>query len=229
MQIKWNEWNDKANRLVRRNVFVASQWLGRMQKWIVFALISLLTFTFAVMLLQQVIRNVTTPYEERETQWRAQAARASAFADSVELVAATRQARIDKLEKDVVILKGRLPRYDLTDSLRNRVDSLFHTMSDSVLMAYRIIPEQRVVILRQDTTIRVQRVIIAKQDTTIGEQKLTILGYKDAKDSLVAVIKGMPGPPPPVKILGFIPAPSRRTSLLMGLAAGAIMTAQVSR
>lgn len=224
-----NEWNATANRKVRRIVSGTVQLATRAQRWIALAAVVLLALILGSMAVEKVIRDVVSPYQEREQVWLAQVAAAEAFADSANTVAAARQQRIDKLEKDVAVLRGRIPRYDLTDSLRTRVDSLFHTLSDSVLNAYRVIPEQRVVILRQDTTIRVQRLVIAKQDTVIRTQDSTITDFRQVNDSLVRVLKAAPTTTKPVRLLGVFPAPSRRTSLLLGAVAGAVLVGTVGK
>lgn len=230
MAPQFNESNAPANPLVRRIGFPVLGWLAKPYN---LTLVMVVLFAFAVLqalnMLNAMQNSLVKPYEQRERTWMAQVDNAKRYAEVAEELAAARQDRIKKLEKDVSFLKARIPNYDLTDSLRSHVDSLFWTLSDSAKAAYAIIPQQRLVILRQDTTIRVQRVLIAKQDTSLAQKDTLITTYKSAKDSLYAVLTSMPTRPPKVKIFGLIPAPSRRMSYVLGIASGAVLSAKLVR
>jgi len=221
---------DRAGRTARQIVFGVGAWLSKSYNLALILLLLLILAAFQfVSVLQSVRDAVIAPYAEQQRIWIAQVETAKQYAATAEKLAEARQARINTLERDVAFLKGRIPNYDLTDSLRVRVDSLFWALSDSVKVAYQIIPEQRLVILRQDTTIRVQRIVMAKQDTALVQKDTVIRLYRSSKDSLLAVITTMPTAPGPVKIFGIIPAPSRRTSFLLGIASGAVVVAGIAR
>lgn len=168
-------------------------------------------------------------YAEQAAQFKRDADRALVHADSLAKLDKTRQKRIKKLEGDVARLRGQLPDQELTDSLRAYADSIYATLSDSLLGAYRIIPVQRGIIVRQDSTIRVQALIIVKQDTVITEQGLTIKSVTSARDSLAKVLSQAPGAPKPERFLGIFPMPSRTTSMLVGALGGAVVTAWAIR
>jgi hypothetical protein len=102
-------------------------------------------------------------------------------------------------------------------------------LSDSVIGAYRIIPLQRGIIVRQDSTIRVQAITIAKQDTIITGQQVTIGSLAGVRDSLTTVLRNAPGAPKSERFLGLFPMPSRTTSAILGVAVGTLLAARIVR
>jgi hypothetical protein len=150
---------------------------------------------------------------------------ASAFADSVGKAAAKRQRQVARLEREIARLKGQIPDPEVTDSLRAEADSLFAALSDSVKGAYRVIPVQQAVIVRQDSTIRSQVRVIAKQDTAMVKKDTTIVDLTRSRDSLATVLRLRPEPPKEVKLLGIFPAPNRKQSAVFGAFVGVLGTA----
>lgn len=203
--------------------FVAA-WVMKHQRLAVQLLAGVLT---VVLLFQLFKRSEPTDntLQQQLTVYEEQARKATAYADSVAKVVAKRDRHVGRLEREIGRLKGQIPDSAETDSLRAEADSLFAVLSDSVKGAYRVIPVQQALIIRQDSTIRLQVRVIAKQDTTLVKQDTTIVDLRRSRDSLAAVLRIRPEAPKPVKLLGIFPAPNRKQSAVAGVFAGTLLTA----
>lgn len=207
-------------------------WLMEHETLLVKAM-SVLTLAIVVLLSvgqcskQDLFEKTLAEHADEAERFKAEAKRAISYSDSIEKVAASRNRRIVALETKIDKLLAQRPPQSSLDSQRVALDSMFESLSDSVKFAYRIIPTQHLLIVRQDSTIRLQDSIIVKQDKLLVLKDSTLLGVTASRDSLRKVLSVVPTPPKPYRILGFIPAPSRRTSFFLGLVGGTVLTARI--
>jgi len=169
----------------------------------------------------------SAPHIREAEAFRARAADAVSFADSVAAVAAEREARMVGLQAEIVTLKAVRPRQAVLDSQRLEVSQLYAELSDSVLEEHEIIPKQQALIVAQDSTIRIQDAVIGHQERLLVLKDSTIVDLSLSRDSLRSVLMTIPKPMRDDIFLGFIPKPSRKTSFLMGIIGGAVVTAAV--
>lgn len=208
----------------------AAAWVMKHQRLAVQLLAGVLT---VFLLFQLLNRPEPAPadgkLQQQLTVYQEQAEKATAYADSVAKVVAKRDRQVGRLEREIGRLKAQIPDSAETDSLRAEADSLFAVLSDSVKGAYRVIPVQQALIVRQDSTIRFQVRVIAKQDTALVKKDTTIVDLRRSRDSLASVLRVRPEPPKPVRLLGIFPAPNRKQSAVIGAFAGTIFTAWLLR
>jgi hypothetical protein len=201
-------------------------WIATHQRTAVQVLTGVLAVFLVVQLLDRPDPAPTDGKLQQEiTVYQEQAKKATAYADSVAQVVARRDRQVGRLERQIAGLKAQVPDAGETDSMRAEADSLFAALSDSVKGAYRVIPVQQALIVRQDSTIRFQVRVLALQDTVLVKKDTTILDLTRSRDSLASVLRIRPEPPKPVKLLWIFPAPNRKESAVIGALAGTILTA----
>jgi hypothetical protein len=163
-------------------------------------------------------------YISEYKQFQAQADSTSKFADSlaVEIVIAENEARAAKSRaevygRQVVSLK------DETTSLKDRAHVLTETIADTLELAKHLLPVKDSIITTQETTIdtqdkQIQELYIALESKDTALTLAILRG-----DSLQIVVNNIPPAPKNPNTIFGMQLPSRKTSFIIGAAAGILM------
>jgi len=161
---------------------------------------------------------------------------AKAFADSIEI-------KVDSLERKAAILdaEARAARRQ-NEKLAAANDSIFEELTDGaseeeVLANANPVAkpwiEYALNLRRENASLKLEVDLLGSRVDNLEDvnaaQKLQISGLETAlaaqtarADSVTLVLRNLPEPPPTEKILGIIPLPNRKTSLIVGVVVGAV-------
>ena len=173
--------------------------------------------------------DTTDTYFQQVASWQAKAQTSSQQLDSAKVVIngllhanvvldstntnlltqkTTLQGKISTTRKQLDSVRTQLEAQHATDTVVDPALQLaegYRALSDSL---------QRVVIITEQ--------VITDKDIQIGNLTTGLALMTIHADSLQSVLLHAPTPPKPVKLFGFIPAPSRMTSFLIGALAGTV-------
>lgn len=216
----------KANHAVRP--FVVQQ-ADKAERVTLAVIAALLVAVIAIYIGEKQLEDAVAPHIAQIDTLKKQAKVAIAYSDSLDKENKKADKKIGKLQKDIDRLNRTRPTQAELDSLERWADSVYATLSDSAKAAYSgIIPRQYTLIKKQDSTIKKQDTLIFKKDSIIDLKTGQLSAMTDARDSLKKVLENIPKSPKQPH-WWKIPAPSRKTSLLVGIATGAILTAKISK
>ena len=159
-------------------------------------------------------------YLTQMREFKEQAEIASKYADSVKVQVATQDsvAKAAVARAAAAEIQARKSK-NTTNTLRQELDSLRETVTDSIEMA-------RVIIPKQDSIITQQEITISKQDTQIVSLNIAVEAKDSALvlsnirgDSLQTVVNNIPAPPKPP----LIPKITRKQAFIGGTVVGIIL------
>lgn len=195
-----------------------------MKKWIVLTVL-LATTLYGYSYVDGLMDRQNDQHVKEILEFQAKAAAAVAHADSMDAVIEARQQRMVMLESQVRDLRSKRPEKAAMDSAKSAIVAAMEAAEgDSVAMARTVIPAQQDLIGRQDSTIKVLDAVLVRQDTLLAQKDSSLADCRAASDSMRAVLMNPPKPPKPPVFLGLFPLPSRKTSALLGAAAGVFAT-----
>jgi hypothetical protein len=151
--------------------------------------------------------------------------RAAALVDSLARVDRARIDSLHVLEVQLAEAKASVPPRHIITQQRARVDSLYSVLPDSVLQAYEIIPAQQQLIQEQAATIDALDRVVALQDDQLRLQAAMLTDLRTSNASLQRTITELRIPKKD-KLLG-ITLPSRTSSMVIGIAIGAVAVSRM--
>jgi len=168
-------------------------------------------------------------------KFQADAVKVTKWADSLAIeaakkdsVIATQEIVVDRLKKnDVVIAVTNKKLMSKADSLKAAAkligdkDSLITNQSETIEVLTTVVTNDSIRFIAKDS-------IITLRDRQLDMAKASAELYRKRGDSLQMVINMRPiAPVASTKILGIIPLPSRTTSFILGIAAGAFVATKL--
>jgi len=158
--------------------------------------------------------------------------------DSLKQQVVKHQKIAEDAQQKITILESRVKTTQATvatskhkiDSLKNALKDTTHTMRDSLDILVVIVPKQDSIIMKQDIVIALRETQIHLQEKIVLQKDSSIKKLMIANDTLSKIVAATPTlKKNPNKLFGFIPLPSRKTTLVVGFIAGVITTAGIAR
>jgi hypothetical protein len=147
--------------------------------------------------------------------------RAVALADSLAMVDRARTDSLHALEVRLIEAKSRVPNREVLVQKQLVVDSMYLSLPDSVLEQHAIIPAQRELIQEQAEAIEALEAVVETQDSVIALQTVMISDLRFSNATLQHAVEQLRNQRQE-RAFGVIPLPNRTTSLVLGIALGAV-------
>ena len=189
--------NQKLKKLLEATKLTAET-LTALMPYIKLVLTALATFAIVMVVNTSYFGKKEQSYLAQMREFKQQSELASKYADSLatEVVIQENNARAAMARAETAQQAALLSR-TRTAVLREDLDSLKETITDSTEMARLIIPKQDSIISQQTVTISSQVTAIENLNNAIVNKDSTITLLTLSRDSLQRVVKNIPTPPKP--------------------------------
>lgn len=173
-----------------------------------------------LMINTQLVTKREEQYIQKMRVFKEQAENAARYADSlkVQVVTLDNVAKVAQSRAAVAESQVRKSK-NTTNILRQELDSLKETVTDSVEMARLIIPKQDSIITQQEVTISRQDVQIVFLNTALEAKDSALVISNLRGDSLQTVVDNIPEPPKPSPL----PTISRKQAFVGGVIVGVML------
>lgn len=184
------------------------------------ALVAFATFAIVMVVNTSYFDKKEQSYLAQMREFKEQSELASKYADSlkteIDVQETKANAAVARAETAQRLAESSRTR---TAALREDLDSLKETITDSTEMARLIIPKQDSVISQQTVTITNQVIAIENLNNAIVNKDSTITLLTISRDSLQRVVNNIPTPPKPP----IIPKITRKQAFLGGIIGGILL------
>jgi hypothetical protein len=187
-------------------------------------LVAAASFTIAMLINTKYFDKKEQEYLAQMREFKEQSTRTSQYVDSLKI-----QIAAQENDAQSALLRAKIAQRDASKSrakitlLRDELDSLKETITDSVEMARLIIPKQDSVIYEQSITITKQVNAIENLNTAIFHKDSTITLLTISRDSLQQIVNNTPVPPKPQ----MFPKITRNQAFVSGIVSGILLTVLV--
>lgn len=194
-------------------------------------------------------------WKDRYNDFRERAALVSARADSLEREAVLQKQRADEfaarvieLEKQNETLSAEVARLkELLKPISDQNDITFQELTQNqpvevvvkkynpqaepwIRLSYSLhhensLLDQTVNVLERQVNVKDDQLRLKQLETEALNRSLTF--QTERADALQKIVDAIPPPPPDEKLLGIIPLPNRKTSMLIGAVGGVVTTAAI--
>jgi hypothetical protein len=199
---------------------LTAETLTALMPYIKLVLTALATFAIVMVVNTSFFDKKEQSYLAKMREFKEQSELASKYADSLktEITIQENEARV-AISKAEVAQQAALLSRTRTAALREDLDSLKETITDSTEMARLIIPKQDSIISQQTVTIGSQVTAIENLNNAIVNKDSTITLLTLSRDSLQRVVNNIPTPPKPP----LFPTITRKQAFVGGIVSGILL------
>jgi len=199
---------------------LTAETLTALMPYIKLVLTALATFAIVMVVNTSYFGKKEQSYLAQMREFKEQSELASKYADSLatEIVIQENNARA-AISRAEVAQQAALVSRTRTAALREDLDSLKETITDSTEMARLIIPKQDSIISQQTVTISSQVTAIENLNNAVVNKDSTITLLTLSRDSLQRVVNNIPTPPKPP----LFPQITRKQVAIVGVITGIVL------